>query len=129
MQIDAMGADIALPLERPLFTPTVRPRLADLHSKPARTTSTPRGCSSRSWWTRRACARRCSMHCATSRRSRCASCWMPSPLQQGLAELVAYLELAHAGDGGDALQGLRAWSTKPLKSRSAGRPRTQRARP
>jgi hypothetical protein len=23
--------------------------------------------------------RRCSMHCATSRRSRCASCWMPSP--------------------------------------------------
>jgi hypothetical protein len=59
MQIDAMGADIALPLERPLFTPTVRPRLADLHSKPARTTSTPRGCSTRSWWTRRACARRC----------------------------------------------------------------------
>ena len=30
------------------------------------------------------------------------------PLHQGLAELVAYLELAHAGDGGDGLEGLRA---------------------
>jgi hypothetical protein len=30
------------------------------------------------------------------------------PLHQGLAELVAYLELAHAGEGGDGLEGLRA---------------------
>ena len=30
MDIDAMGADIELPLERPLFTPSVKPRLADL---------------------------------------------------------------------------------------------------
>jgi hypothetical protein len=30
------------------------------------------------------------------------------PLHQGLAELVAYLELAHAGAGGDGLEGLRA---------------------
>lgn len=30
MHIDAMGADIELPLERPLFTPSVKPRLADL---------------------------------------------------------------------------------------------------
>jgi hypothetical protein len=31
-----------------------------------------------------------------------------APLHQGLAELVAYLELAHAADGGYALEGLRA---------------------
>ena len=30
------------------------------------------------------------------------------PLHQGLAELVAYLELAHAGDGSSGLDGLRA---------------------
>ena len=30
MHIDAMGADIELPLERPLFTPSVKPRLAEL---------------------------------------------------------------------------------------------------
>jgi hypothetical protein len=30
------------------------------------------------------------------------------PLRQGLAELVAYLELAHAGHGSDAFDGLRA---------------------
>ncbi len=30
------------------------------------------------------------------------------PLHQGLAELVAYLELAHAGPGSDALDGIRA---------------------
>ncbi|HNE40976.1 DUF3375 family protein, partial [Accumulibacter sp.] len=30
------------------------------------------------------------------------------PLRQGLVELVAYLELAHAGDGSDALDTLRA---------------------
>jgi hypothetical protein len=30
------------------------------------------------------------------------------PLHQGLAELVAYLELAHAGEGAEALDGLRA---------------------
>ena len=31
-----------------------------------------------------------------------------APLHQGLAELLAYLELAHAADGGYALDGLRA---------------------
>jgi hypothetical protein len=49
------------------------------------------------------------------------------PLQQGLAELVAYLELAHAGDGSDALDGLRALVDERWKSRSAGRPAAQRA--
>lgn len=30
------------------------------------------------------------------------------PLQQGLAELMAYLELAHAGEASSALDGVRA---------------------
>lgn len=30
MYLDAIGADIQLPLERPLFTPRAKPRLADL---------------------------------------------------------------------------------------------------
>jgi hypothetical protein len=107
MHIDAMGADIELPLERPLFTPSVKPRLADLALidgeedidtarlfdqivvDKARLRST----------VQRALRRQPQI---TLRELLEAE-----PLRQGLAELVAYLELAHAGDG-DGLEGLRA---------------------
>jgi hypothetical protein len=106
--IDAMAADIELPLERPLFTPSVKPRLADralvageddidtarlfdqIVVDKARLRST----------VQRALRRQPQI---TLRELLDAE-----PLSQGLAELVAYLELAHAGDGGDGLEGLRA---------------------
>jgi hypothetical protein len=108
MHIDALAADIALPLERPLFTPSVKPRLADMALvageddidtarlfdqivvDKARLRST----------VLRALRRQPQI---TLRELLDAE-----PLQQGLAELVAYLELAHAGEGGDGLEGLRA---------------------
>jgi hypothetical protein len=108
MHIDAMGADIELPLERPLFTPSVKPRLADLAVlageddidtarlfeqivvDKARLRSAIQGALRR-------------QPQVTLR-----ELLEVEPLHQGLAELVAYVELAHAGDGGDALDGLRA---------------------
>ncbi len=61
------------------------------HRRPATRTWMPRRCirsssSTRSHW-RSTSAQRCS----NARRSRWRSCWRSRPLQQGLAELVAYL--------------------------------------
>lgn len=108
MHIDALGADIVLPLERPLFTPSIKPRLADwvlvagdddidtarlfeqiVVDKARLRETIERALRGRSQITLR-------------------ELLDDEPLQQGLAELVAYLELAHAQDGHGALNRLRA---------------------
>jgi hypothetical protein len=108
MHIDARGADVELPLERPLFTPSVKPRLADLalvafdaDIDTARLFD-------------QIVVDKARLRSAVQRALRrqpqitLRELLDGEPLQQGLAELVAYLELAHAGDGSDALDGLRA---------------------
>ena len=108
MQLDAMGAGIELALERPLFTPGMKPRLAELALvadeedidtarlfgqivvDKARLRAAVQGALRR-------------QPQVTLRELLAAE-----PLHQGLAELVAYLELAHGGDGGEAPDGLRA---------------------
>jgi hypothetical protein len=106
--IAAMGADVELSLERPLFTPSVKPRLADLalvageeDIDTARLFDQIVVDKARL----RAAVRRAlrQQHQITLRDLLDAE-----PLHQGLAELVAYLELAHADDGSGALDGLRA---------------------
>jgi hypothetical protein len=108
MHIDAMAADIELPLERPLFAPSVRPRLADIALVAGEDDIDT--------------ARLFDQNVVDKARLRAAvqralrgqaqvtlrELLEAEPLQQGLAELVAYLELAHAAEGGDGLQGLRA---------------------
>ena len=109
MGIDAMGADIELPLERPLFTPSVKPRLAELVvvageeeidtarlfdqivvDKQRLRASVQRALRNRPQVTLRELLE-------------------TEPLLHGLAELVGYLELAHAGaESGGAVDGLRA---------------------
>lgn len=106
MQIDGIGADIALPLERPLFSPKARLRLEQLLPEQgdddidtarlfeqivvdkarlsANIRQALRGSS------------QVSLHALVDE----------MPLRNGLAELVAYLELAHAGSG--SLQDVRA---------------------
>lgn len=106
MQIDGIGADIALPLERPLFSPKARLRLEQLLPEQgdddidtarlfeqivvdkarlsANIRQALRGSS------------QVSLHALVDE----------TPLRNGLAELVAYLELAHAGSG--SLQDVRA---------------------
>lgn len=106
--IDAMTADIRLPLERPLYAPRARPRLADLvldagdeDIDTARLFDQVVVDKARL---------RGSVQRALRRRPRVTLRELldAEPLQQGLAELVAYLELAHAEDSGISADGLRA---------------------
>lgn len=108
MHIDSMGADIELPLERPLFTPSAKPRLADLALVAGEDDiDTARLFD-------QIVVDKARLRSAVQRALRrqpqitLRELLDAEPLHQGLAELVAYLELAHAGDGGDALEGLRA---------------------
>ena len=108
MHIDAMGADIELPLERPLFTPSVKPRLADLVLAAGEDDIDTARLFDQIVVDK---ARlRSAIQRALRRRPQITLCELldAEPLHQGLAELVAYLELAHAGDSGDAPEGLRA---------------------
>jgi cell division septum initiation protein DivIVA len=99
MHIDGMGADIELPLERPLFAPSVKPRLADValvagedEIDTARLFDQIVVDKARLRAIVRGALRRQSQ--VTLR-----ELLQAEPLQQGLAELVAYLELAHAEEG------------------------------
>lgn len=105
MHIDAMGADIELPLERPLFSPSVKPRLSDL----ALVAGEDEIDTARLFDQVVVDKARLRSVVQQALRSRTQITLRElldaEPLRLGLAELVAYLELAHAGDG---LEGLRA---------------------
>ncbi len=117
MHIDAMGADVELPLERPLFAPSVKPRLADLalmafdaDIDTARLFAQIVVDKAR---LRSVVERALRREPQITLRELLAA----EPLQQGLAELVAYLELAHAGDGNDAPDGPRALVDEAVEER------------
>jgi hypothetical protein len=105
MQIDAMGADLELPLERPLFAPSIRPRLVDVVLDAGGDDIDTGRLFDQIVVDKarlRAGVQRALRHQAqvTLREVLAAE-----PLQQGLAELVAYLELAHTADApGDGLR-------------------------
>jgi flagellar motility protein MotE (MotC chaperone) len=108
MHIDAIGSDIELPLERPLFSPSVKPRLADMALVSGEDDIDTARLFDQIVVDKaqlRSTVQRALRHQpqVTLRELLAAE-----PLQHGLAELVAYLELAHAGDGSDAQDGLRA---------------------
>lgn len=132
MQIDAMGADIELPLERPLFTPSVKPRLADLvlvHGEDEIDTARLFDQVVVDKARLRSVVQR-----ALRRRPQITlrEVLDDEPLHQGLAELVAYLELAHAGNG---MEDLRAFVDEAVEepirwqaSNAAGEAVTREAR-
>lgn len=104
--IDATSANIELPFERPLFTPSMKPHLASLtlvtgadDVDTARLFDQVMVDKAR---LRSAVLRALHHQPQITLRELLTS----EPLHQGLAELVAYLELAHAGAGGEALDGL-----------------------
>lgn len=111
MHIAAMGAEVELPLERPLFTPSVKPRLAELALVNAEDDIDTARLFDQIVVDK--AQLRSTVQHALRRQPQITlrELLQVEPLQHGLAELVAYLELAHAGDGGDALDalgGLRA---------------------
>lgn len=126
MAIDAMGIDIELPLERPLFSPSIKPRLSEL----ALVADEDDIDTSRLF--DQIVVDKARLRAALVRALRhkpqitLRELLNAEPLQQGLAELVAYLELAHGGDGSGALEGLRAVVDEaveesiPWQARNAG---------
>ncbi|TSE35224.1 DUF3375 domain-containing protein [Tepidimonas charontis] len=105
MSIDGMAADIQLPLERPLYTPQVRPRLGEFAlvagGDDIDTTSL--------FGQRVVDKGRLRANVLHALRNRpqvtLRELVEDEPLHQGLAELLTYLELAHTQDG---LDGIRA---------------------
>ena len=108
MHIDAMEADIELPLERPLFTPSVQPRLTDLALVAGEDDLDTARLFEQVVVDK--LRLRTAVQRALRRQPQITLCELvgAEPLHQGLAELVAYLELAHGGNGGDAPDGVRA---------------------
>ncbi|MGA9991669.1 MAG: DUF3375 domain-containing protein [Thiobacillaceae bacterium] len=108
MAMAAMGADIELPLERPLFTPSVKPRLAEL------VLDAGEGDIDTARLFDQIVVDKGRLRVAIQRALRhqpqitLRDLLEAEPLHQGLAELVAYLELAHAGDSGGAFDDPRA---------------------
>ncbi len=102
--LDAMGADLELPLERPLHMPGVKPRLADLVLDAVNDDiDTARLFDQFVVDKARLCAG-VQRALRGEQQVTLRRLLEIEPLQQGLAEVVAYLELAHAG----AAAGLRA---------------------
>lgn len=96
MHIDAMGADIELPMERPLFAPSAALRLADVALEAGdEEVNTARLFSQTVVDKARL---RAAIQRALRGQAQVSLCELvqAEPLQHGLAELVAYLELAHA---------------------------------
>ncbi len=98
MHVDAMAASVELPLERPLFAPVSRSRLADLVVAAADDDIDTTPLFEHVVVDR---ARlRAIVHRALRQQSQVTlrEIVAGEPLQQGLAELVAYLDLAHRAD-------------------------------
>lgn len=106
--IAAMGAGIALPLERPLFKPVLQHALADPELDDAEAEIDTSRLFDRIVVDKarlRACVRGALRnHEQVTLRELLEA----EPLQQGLAELVAYLELAHGADAARGIDGLHA---------------------
>jgi Protein of unknown function (DUF3375) len=108
MSLDAMSAEPELPLERPLFVPSIKARLAELTVLPGDDEID----TSRLY--DQIIVDKARLRSVLQRALRrqpqitLSQLLEDEPLQHGLAELVAYLELAHAGEQGDTLAGLRA---------------------
>ncbi|MDZ4129048.1 MAG: DUF3375 family protein, partial [Hydrogenophaga sp.] len=114
MTIDAMGADVELPLERPMFTLSVKPRLTDLALQTDQAEDDINTARLFDQVVVDKARLRATVQQALRARAQITLRELinDEPLHQGLAELVAYLELAHDGvvvDGGAvSVDGLRA---------------------
>jgi len=108
MAMDAMGAQVELPLERPLFAPAAKPRLAELEAEAGeQDIDTAR-------LFEQIVVDKARLRAGIQRALRgrpqvtLRELLAEQPLQHGLAELVAYLELAHAAGPGGSPDGLQA---------------------
>lgn len=106
MQIDGIGADIALPLERPLFSPKARLRLEQLLPEQGDDDIDTARLFEQIVVDKARLSANIRQALRGSSQVSLYALVEEMPLRNGLAELVAYLELAHAGSG--SLQDVRA---------------------
>ncbi len=106
MHIDAMGADIELPLERPLFSPSIKPRLADLALMAAEDDIDTTRLFDQIVVDKTRLRSIVQRALRRQRQITLHELLDAEPLRQGLAELVAYLELAHASGTPEGLSAL-----------------------
>ncbi|MDT3679249.1 MAG: DUF3375 domain-containing protein [Burkholderiaceae bacterium] len=97
LEIDAIGADIYLPLERPLFTPNTRPKLADLVPETGDVEIDTGALFSRIHIDKAALKGNIRQALASRGQITLQELLLAKPLKYGLAELVAYLQIAHQG--------------------------------
>jgi len=108
MDVAAMGATIELPLERPLFTPRVKPRLVEPMLDEGEADVDTAQLFDQIVVDKARLREGIQRALRREEQITLRDLVDAEPLQQGLAELVAYLELAHAGDGTGVRDGLRA---------------------
>ena len=108
MNMDAMGAEIKLPFERPLFTPGAKTRLTEPELGDYEDDIDTARLFSQIVVDKERL--RASIQQALRLRPQITlrELLKDEPLRQGLAELVAYLELVHTGNSGGSLYDLRA---------------------
>ena len=99
MALEAMEADIALPLERPLFSPNTKATLADVVLDTAGDDIDTERLFQQIVVDKERLAEGIRLALRSRAQITLRELLGSHPLTQGLAELVAYLELAHRGDG------------------------------
>jgi hypothetical protein len=109
MHIDSMGAELELPMERPLFTPALKPALADVALPADDDDIDTARLFDQVVVDKTRLAEGIRRQLRSQAQVTLREVLEQAPLEHGLAELVAYLELAHrASDGSIAAEGLRA---------------------
>lgn len=109
MAIDAMAAELELPLERPLFMPNAKPRLTELALTALEDPIDTARLFDQIVVDKVRLAEEIRRALRTRPQISLSDLLSVEPLQHGLAELIAYLELAHRGDdGGDLTDDFRA---------------------
>ncbi len=104
--VDDMGAEIFLPLERPLFTPTSKPKLADLELDTDDIDVDTRGLFAQVVIDKAQLRGNIQRALRQTPQVSLSELIQKTPLQLGLAELVAYLELAHGNQPPDDLRAM-----------------------
>ena len=94
MSVDGIGAAVELPMERPLYTPATTPRLADLVEDAVDAAVDTTALYSSVVVDKAVLSRHIRQTLQTADQVTLGELCRARPLEHGLAELVAYLELA-----------------------------------
>jgi hypothetical protein len=99
MRIDGIGASVELPMERPLYTPAIKPRLVDRVQEAIDIDVDTQGLYANIVVDKAALSRHVRQALQHTGQVTLAELCRQRPLEHGLAEVVAYLEIADRSPG------------------------------